>query len=85
MHAKSWQISLKRILWATFLMAVCSLVWSRANLRQVALPDIVLAAVLQVIIFVIAIRVPVLYSRTSAVLGMTTLLLFVLWGMLRVP
>ncbi len=85
MHAHSWQIPLKRILWATFLMAVCSAAWSRANFQELPVAAIVLAVVLQLIVLLVAIRTPVVYSGTSAILGMLALFLFVLWLMLRVP
>jgi hypothetical protein len=76
MHANHWQIPLKRLIWVTFLMAVCSLAWARANLQEMSVPAIVVAAVLQVVVFLIAIRMPGVYSRNSAVWGLLTLFLF---------
>ncbi|MEX2113699.1 MAG: hypothetical protein WD845_10965 [Pirellulales bacterium] len=85
MHARPWQIPLKRMLWATFLMAVCCAAWSYANFQQLPISAIVLAGMLQLMVLLIAIRTPVVYSGTSAVLGMLTLFLFVIWLVLRVP
>jgi hypothetical protein len=85
MQPLRWQIPLKRLLWATFLMAVCAAVWARSDFANLPGAIVLVAGLLTMIVFLIAVRAPGLRSYKALVAGLATVLAFWFWMATWVP
>ncbi|MBI2823091.1 MAG: hypothetical protein HYX69_00205 [Planctomycetia bacterium] len=62
-----WQISIRRLFWATLLMAICLAMEARADLSEtMAAPLIVFVIALQTLLFLVAVHAPFVYAKRAA-------------------